>query len=145
MTVRSPTNGEARPYTARTRTVGGRERGVARSCDGRLDVKLSVPGGPGVGTNPEELYAAGWSASFASTVGARRAGGGSRSGGISPSTPRSISTQQTADTLRARFLVSIPGVDAATGEALLREAEALCPLCKAARGNVDVAIDLEAP
>jgi lipoyl-dependent peroxiredoxin len=46
-------------YTAKTHTVGGREHGVGRSSDGRLDVKLSIPGGPGTGTNPEQLFAVG--------------------------------------------------------------------------------------
>jgi Ohr subfamily peroxiredoxin len=50
-------------YTARTHTTGGRE-GASRSNDGRLDVKLSSPGAPGIGTNPEQLFAAGWSACF---------------------------------------------------------------------------------
>src|SRR5262245_65752298 len=49
-------------YTAKTHTTGGRTKGVARSSDGRLEVKLSVPGGPGDGTNPEQLFAAGWAA-----------------------------------------------------------------------------------
>src|SRR5215475_15062664 len=55
-------------YTARTHTVGGRDKGAARSSDGRLDIKLSVPGGPGLGTNPEQLLAAGWSACFESAM-----------------------------------------------------------------------------
>jgi lipoyl-dependent peroxiredoxin len=50
-------------YTAKTHTTGGRE-GQSRSSDGRLDVKLSLPGAPGSGTNPEQLFAAGWSACF---------------------------------------------------------------------------------
>ena len=50
-------------YTAKTHTTGGRD-GASRSSDGRLDVKLSTPGGPGDGTNPEQLFAAGWSACF---------------------------------------------------------------------------------
>jgi organic hydroperoxide reductase OsmC/OhrA len=49
-------------YTAKAHTTGGRDGGYSRSADGRLDVKLSSPGGPGTGTNPEELFAAGWSA-----------------------------------------------------------------------------------
>ena len=50
-------------YTGKVRVVGGRE-GAARSDDGRLDIRLSTPGGPGAGTNPEQLLAAGWSACF---------------------------------------------------------------------------------
>ena len=55
-------------YTAKTHTSGGRDGGVSRSADGRLEVKLSSPGGPGSGTNPEQLFAAGWSACFISAM-----------------------------------------------------------------------------
>src|SRR5216683_2206053 len=54
-------------YTAKTHTTGGRA-GASRSSDGRLDVKLSRPGTPGIGTNPEQLFAAGWSACFESAM-----------------------------------------------------------------------------
>jgi organic hydroperoxide reductase OsmC/OhrA len=50
-------------YTAKTHTTGGRD-GASRTSDGRLDIKLSSPGGAGTGTNPEQLFAAGWSACF---------------------------------------------------------------------------------
>ena len=56
-------------YTGKTRTSGGRE-GASRSDDGRLDVKLSSPGSTGEGTNPEQLFAAGWSACFIGAIGA---------------------------------------------------------------------------
>src|SRR5580698_4183299 len=55
-------------YTAKAHTTGGREGGASRTSDGRLDVKLSVPGGPGNGTNPEQLFAVGWSACFTSAI-----------------------------------------------------------------------------
>jgi len=51
-------------YTAKTHTSGGRRGGVSRSDDGRLDVNFSAPGVPGTGTNPEQLFAAGWSGLF---------------------------------------------------------------------------------
>lgn len=54
-------------YTAKAHTTGGRD-GASRTSDGRLDVKLSMPGAPGNGTNPEELFAAGWSACFLSAI-----------------------------------------------------------------------------
>jgi lipoyl-dependent peroxiredoxin len=53
-------------YTAKTHTVGGRDEGMSRTSDGRLDVKLSIPGKGGTGTNPEQLLAVGWSACFLS-------------------------------------------------------------------------------
>src|SRR6185369_11802685 len=55
-------------YTAKAHTTGGRDGGSSRSSDGRLDVKLSIPGGPGNGTNPEQLFAAGWSACFLGAI-----------------------------------------------------------------------------
>jgi hypothetical protein len=55
-------------YTAKTHTTGGRDGGASRTSDGRLDVKLSLPGGPGTGTNPEQLLAVGWSACFLSAI-----------------------------------------------------------------------------
>src|SRR5690242_19164400 len=55
-------------YTAKAHTTGGREGGASRTSDGRLDVKLTVPGTPGSGTNPEQLFAAGWSACFLSAI-----------------------------------------------------------------------------
>jgi lipoyl-dependent peroxiredoxin len=59
-------------YTGKTRTSGGRE-GASRSDDGRLDIKLSSPGSTGNGTNPEQLFAAGWSACFIGAIGAAAA------------------------------------------------------------------------
>jgi osmotically inducible protein OsmC len=56
-------------YTAKTHTSGGRRSEVSRSDDGRLEVNFSAPGVPGTGTNPEQLFAAGWSACFISAMG----------------------------------------------------------------------------
>src|SRR5580692_8281816 len=55
-------------YTAKAHTTGGRDGGSSRTSDGRLDVKLSIPGTPGTGTNPEQLFAVGWSACFLSAL-----------------------------------------------------------------------------
>src|SRR5271154_3069063 len=55
-------------YTAKTHTTGGRENGASRSSDGRLDIRLSTPGSARIGTNPEQLFAAGWSACFESAI-----------------------------------------------------------------------------
>src|SRR5215471_8946477 len=55
-------------YTAKAHTTGGREGGASRTDDGRLDVRISPPGGPGNGTNPEQLFAAGWSTCFLSAL-----------------------------------------------------------------------------
>src|SRR5579862_2349575 len=55
-------------YTAKAHTTGGREGGASRTSDGRLDVKLAVPGSTGTGTNPEQLFAVGWSACFLTNI-----------------------------------------------------------------------------
>src|SRR6516165_3634699 len=55
-------------YTAKAHTTGGREGGASRTSDGRLDVKFSIPGAPGNGTNPEQLFAVGWSGCFLSAI-----------------------------------------------------------------------------
>ena len=74
----APAKREKLVYTAKTHTTGGRD-GTSHSSDGRLDVKLSIPGAPGTGTNPEQLFAAGWSACFegAMAVVARKGKSGS--------------------------------------------------------------------
>lgn len=55
-------------YTAKAHTTGGRDNGTSRTHDSRLDIKLSSPGTPGTGTNPEQSFATGWSACFLSAV-----------------------------------------------------------------------------
>lgn len=130
-------------YTARTRTTGGRERGLARSSDGRLDIKLSVPGGPGLGTNPEQLLAAGWSACFESAMAmvARRLKIALPPGlAIDAEVDLALGDEGGADGyfLRARLNVVLPGVDSSVAAALLEGAHAVCPYSKATRGNIDV-------
>ena len=131
-------------YTARIRTVGSGERGSARSSDGRLDVKLSVPGGPGTGTNPEQLLAAGWSACFESAMGlaARR-----RKIALPPGLAIDAEIDLNlagADNyfLRARLSVTLPGLDRAVAQELVDAGETLCPYSKALRGSIDVTVTL---
>ena len=129
-------------YTAKTRTTGGRDSGVARSSDGRLDVKLSRPGSPRIGTNPEQLFAAGWSACFESAIGhaARK-----RKMTLSELTIDAEVDLHLADDeyfLSARFNVSLPGLDRDIAKSLVEEAEQICPYSKATRGNIEVAFNL---
>ena len=143
MSQAQPTEGAKLLYTARIHTTGGRERGSARSSDGRLDVKLSVPGGPGLGTNPEQLLAAGWSACFESAMAleARR---------TKVALPPDLAIDAEVDLnlgsdgyfLRARLNISLPGLDRATAHKLVDAAHQTCPYSKATRGNVDVALTL---
>jgi lipoyl-dependent peroxiredoxin len=130
-------------YTAKTHTTGGREKGVARSSDGRLEVNLSPPGSPGQGTNPEQLFAAGWSACFEGAMGlaARK---------LKVKLPDDTAIDAEVDLnqgdngyfLRARLKVSVPGVARDVAQAIVAEAHKTCPYSKAIRGNVDVTINV---
>jgi Ohr subfamily peroxiredoxin len=129
-------------YTGKIRTSGGRE-GASRSDDGRLDIKLSSPGSTGNGTNPEQLFAAGWSACFIGAIGASAA---KRKIAL----PKDVAVDAEVDLgktgdayfLQARLNVSLPGIDATTARALVDEAHQTCPYSKATRGNIDVTIAL---
>ena len=130
-------------YTAKTHTTGGRETGASRSSDGHLDVKLSIPGSARIGTNPEQLFAAGWSACFESAIGlvARKR---------KITLPADVAIDAEVDLnladggyfLGARLNVSLPGVERAIAQALVDEAHQICPYSKATRGNIDVTINL---
>lgn len=129
-------------YTARTHTTGGRD-GASRSSDGRLDVKLSSPGAPGTGTNPEQLFAAGWSACF---EGAMAVAAGKRKIRLPADTAIDaevdLNNADGAYFLRARLNVSVPGLDRAVARAIVDDAHQICPYSKATRGNINVAINL---
>lgn len=129
-------------YTARTQTVGGRE-GQSRSDDGRLDVKLNPPGGPGAGTNPEQLFAAGWSACYESamTIAARK-----RRIALPAETTIDAEVDlrmgESGYSLAVRMSVSMPGLDREVALQIIDEAHETCPYSKAVRGNIQVEIDL---
>ncbi|MBV8189768.1 MAG: organic hydroperoxide resistance protein [Alphaproteobacteria bacterium] len=130
-------------YTARTHTTGGREKGASRSSDGRLDVKLSVPGGPGLGTNPEQLLAAGWSACFESAMAvAARNRNVTLPMGLAIAAEVDLNFGDSGYFLSVRLEVSLPGLDGTLAAALLESAHAACPYSKATRGNIDVALRL---
>ena len=130
-------------YTAKAHTTGGREGGASRTADGRLDVKLSVPGGPGNGTNPEQLFAVGWSACFLSAVKVVAAK-------MKVKLPAEVAIDPEVDLyngsdgyfLKARLNVSLPGLDRQVAQAILDLAHKTCPYSKATRGNIDVEINL---
>ena len=129
-------------YTGKTHTTGGRE-GASRSNDGQLDVKLSSPGSSRPGTNPEQLFAAGWSACFESAI---RIAARQRKVAV----PDDLAIDAEVDliladgaySLRTRLNVSVPGVEREVAQALVDEAHRTCPYSKATRGNIDVAINL---
>ncbi|QNQ10570.1 organic hydroperoxide resistance protein [Sphingomonas alpina] len=129
-------------YSAHVHVTGGRD-GVARASDGRLDVKLATPGGTGPGTNPEQLFAAGWSACFegAMAIAAKAKG---------VILPADLAIDATVDlrhgedgySLAARLNVSVPGVDAEMARQLIEAAHRTCPYSKAIKGNIDAVVAL---
>jgi lipoyl-dependent peroxiredoxin len=130
-------------YIAKVHTTGGRAGGVSRSDDGRLNIKHSIPGTPGAGTNPEQLFAAGWSASFEGAMGtaARK---------MKIVLPADLAMNAEVGFCRtggdffiqASLNVSLPGVERNVAQTLLDAAEQMCPYSKAIQNNVDVAINL---
>jgi lipoyl-dependent peroxiredoxin len=130
-------------YTAKTHTTGGREHGVSRSSDGHLDIKLSTPGTAGSGTNPEQLFAAGWSACFEGAMGlAARKRKITLPADLAIDAEVDLCLVDGAYFLQARLNVSLPGVEREVAKALTDEAHQTCPYSKAIRGNIDVAINL---
>jgi osmotically inducible protein OsmC len=131
-------------YTAKTHTSGGRRGGVSRSDDGRLDVKFSAPGVPGTGTNPEQLFAAGWSACFISAM-------GFVANKMKITLPADAAIDAEIDLcnsgdvyfLRARLNVSLPGLEREVAQAIVDTTHReTCAYSNATRGNVEVTVNL---
>ena len=137
-----PQNGKVL-YTAKTHTTGGRENGAARSSDGQLDVRLSSPGSKLPGTNPEQLFAAGWSACFEGAIGlAARKMKVALPEGLAIDAEVNLHFGDSGYFLSARLNVSMPGLERGVAWALVEEAHRTCPYSKATRGNIDVEISL---
>ena len=128
-------------YTARVHTTGGgRDGGVSKSDDGHLDVTHTPPG-KGDGTNPEQLFAAGYSACF---IGAMKAVAGKQ--GVT--LPADLSIDAEVDLgpvgqaygVAARLTVHLPGMDPSAAQALVDAAHQVCPYSNATRGNIPVDI-----
>ena len=129
-------------YTARAHTTGGRD-GASRTDDGRLDVTLSSPGTCGSGTNPEQLFAAGYSACF---IGALKAVAARQKlalpQDVAIDAEVDLGTLPNAYGIAARLTVHLPGMDRATAQALVEAAHQVCPYSNATRGNIDVTLTL---
>ena len=134
-------------YTAHAHTTGGRT-GTSKTDDGRLEVTLDTPkamgGNDGPGTNPEQLFAAGYSACF---LGAMKA----VSGKVGVKVPNDATV--TAEVgfgprseggfgITAALTATLPGVEREAGERLMQAAHEVCPYSNATRGNVDVGLTL---
>lgn len=129
-------------YTAMVRTTGNRDGGASRSSDGLLDIHHALPG-TGKGTNPEQLFAAGWSACFdgAMNIAARR---------MKVTLPAERAIDAEVDLclagedyfLQARLHVSLPGLEPEVARAVVEAAHRTCPYSRATRGNVEVVLTL---
>jgi osmotically inducible protein OsmC len=138
----TPAKAEKILFTAKVHTTGGRQ-GAARSSDGHLDIQLASPGTVGGGTNPEQLFAAGWSACFEGAMGiaARK---------LRVTLPPELAIDAEVDLclsdgayfLQARLNISVPGIERELARALVDAAHQTCPYSKATRGNIDVVITL---
>ena len=114
-----------------------------RSADGRLDIRLSSPGAAGNGTNPEQLFAAGWSACFLSAMKIE-------AGKMKIALPAGHAIDAEVDlgttgggyVLQARLNVSLPGLERGVARALVDAAHQTCPYSKATRGNIDVVLNV---
>ncbi len=129
-------------YTASAKATGGRD-GRAKSSDGALDVALSAPkelgGSGGEGTNPEQLFAAGYSACF---IGAMKAVAGKQK--ITVPDDTSIEGQvgigpiEGGFGLQVELRISLPGMDDDQASKLIEQAHQVCPYSNATRGNIEV-------
>jgi len=132
-------------YTAKAHTTGGREGGSSRTDDGRLDVRFTIPGTPGTGTNPEQLFAAGWSTCFLSAM---KNIAGKRKIALPDETAIDAEVdlglvQGGHFSLAARLNVSLPGLDPQVARELVDDAHDTCPYSRATRGNIEVAIKVK--
>ncbi len=133
-------------YTAKVHTTGGgRDGGVSKSDDGHLSVTHTPPG-KGDGTNPEQLFAAGYSACF---IGAMKAV--ARNQKIALPAEVSITADVSIGPMTGKpgafgiavaMAISVPGMDKAAVEALVKAAHEVCPYSNATRGNIDVALSV---
>ena len=129
-------------YTAHAHTTGGRD-GASRTDDGRLDITLSSPGSAGQGTNPEQLFAAGYSACF---IGAMKAVAARQKITLPPD----LSVDAEVDLgpvgqaygIAVRMAIHLPGMDKAAAQQLVDAAHQVCPYSNATRGNIDVQLTL---
>ncbi len=129
-------------YTARANVTGGRA-GHAKSEDGILDLDLTAPketGGPGTGTNPEQLFALGYGACFQGALGLVSKAEGVDASGSTVDIAIGFGPEGKSFAITADITATIPGVDDATAQKLVEAAHEVCPYSKATRGNVPVTV-----
>lgn len=131
-------------YTARVHTTGGRD-GQSKSDDGKLEVRLTPPAANGPGTNPEQLFAAGYSACY---IGALKAVAGK----MKLQLPADLAVDAEVDLgpiregaaygIAVRMAISLPGMGREQAQQLIDAAHQVCPYSNATRGNIDVRLAL---
>jgi Ohr subfamily peroxiredoxin len=140
----TPASLEKRLYTAAATSTGGRD-GRARSDDGTLDLAIVPPrslGGHGAGTNPEQLFAAGYAACFGSAIAAVARAKKVTTGPISVTTKVTLGTIGQGYGLAVELEASLPELARDQAEALVAAAHQVCPYSNATRGNIVVDVKL---
>ena len=130
-------------YTASATTVGGRRGGHATSSDGLLDLELTAPkevGGPGTGTNPEQLFAAGYSACFNSAFLLVATQAGVKADDAQVTAAVGFGPAGEGYALTVDLQVAVPGLEVAQVQELAEAAHQVCPYSNAIRGNVPTTV-----
>jgi osmotically inducible protein OsmC len=129
-------------YTAQVHTTGGRD-GAARSADGQLNIQLSSPGSKRPGTNPEQLFAAGWSACFEGALSLA-----AKDSGVKLPDETAVNAEVDLNLgddgffLTARLEVSLPGLGRDVAQSLVDRAHQICPYSKMARKGIAANVTL---
>jgi Ohr subfamily peroxiredoxin len=141
------TESRAPIYAAEAHVTGGRSEGHGRTSDGALEVDMRIPvemGGPGGGTNPEQLFAVGYAACFESALGTVARRRRQEAGDVAiDSRVTLMPTAERGFRLGVSLAVSLPSVvDPNEAAELVRAAHEVCPYSNATRGNVDVSLSV---
>src|SRR3954451_14492525 len=131
-------------YTAKAHTTGGRDGGTSRTDDGRLQVTLARPDVPGTGTNPEQLFAVGWSACFLSAI--KLVAGKKRiivPNDVAIDAEVDLGLAKGVHNLAARLTVRLPGMDQQTSESLVEASSHACPYSSATSGNIETTYNVD--
>lgn len=130
-------------YTARATVTGGRRGGHGATDDGQLEVDLQAPvemGGPGGGTNPEQLFAIGYGACFTGALGLVAKGESLDTSGATTEVAIGFGPEGASFGITAELTVTIPGVDDETAQRLVEATHQICPYSKAVAGNIPVTV-----
>jgi osmotically inducible protein OsmC len=131
-------------YRTAVRSTEDGRSGLVQSEDGQLDLALALPkelGGSGVGTNPEQLFAAGYAACFHSSVKLIARQEGIPLAESSVTAQVAMGPRGNAYTLKVRLIVSLPGIEGTIAHRLAQAAKGVCPYSIATEGNIPFALE----